>query len=136
MLTVKTKLKESGVEGMGLFADEDISKGTVTWRFDKDIDIVFDPEDVEKMPKEKQNLIKKYAFLSIYSGKYIYSIDDSRFINHSAKNFNVINRTKEMKGDELIEVASRDIKKGEEILVNYRDFDAHDKTSNEEYLNN
>ena len=33
MLLVKTRLAPSPIAGIGLFADEDIKKGTVTWRF-------------------------------------------------------------------------------------------------------
>jgi len=36
---------------------------------------------------------------------------------------------------ETLGVSNRDIEKGEELLVNYRDFDANDKNSNETYLN-
>ena len=35
---------------------------------------------------------------------------------------------------ELVGIANRNIEKGEEILVNYRDFDVRDKNSQEEYL--
>lgn len=135
MLKVKTILKESEVNGMGIFADQDIPKGTVTWRFDKDIDIAFEPEDVEKMPKDKKALIKKYAYLSIRSGKYIFSIDDSRFTNHSSSNYN-IDIIPQIGEPEDLGVANKDIKTGEELLVNYRDFDRNDSVSNEEYLNN
>ena len=134
MLTVKAIAKLSKIEGIGLFADEKIPKGTITWRFHPRFDIIFDPEEVKKMPKEHQGLIDRYAYLSDTTGKYVYSIDDSRFTNHSSVNNNI--DVVMMDGEpEIVGVANRDIEKGEEMLSNYRDFDAYDGNSQKEYLN-
>jgi len=135
MLVVKTSVKPSGVEGLGLFAAEDITKGTTIWKFDPRFDVYFSLEEVEKMPLLQQELIKHFGTMSKRSGKYIYSIDDSRFTNHSSKNDN--QEFFVLPGDiEFSGVAAKDIKAGEEILVNYQDFDAVDAISQEEYLNN
>lgn len=72
MLTIKASAKPSKINGIGLIADERIPKGTVTWRYNKNFDISFDPDDVEKMPKEHQDLIYKYSYLSMSTGLYIY----------------------------------------------------------------
>lgn len=133
MLTIKASAKPSKINGIGLFADEKIKKGTVTWKLNRRFDILFDPEEVEEMPKDQQELIDHYAYLSIKLGKYVYSIDDSRFTNHSAtqNNINTVNLPGE---PETCGVANRDIEIGEELLVNYRTFDAHDENSKDEYL--
>jgi len=134
VLTAKASVKPSKIQGIGLFADEKILQGTITWKFNPRFDILFDPEEVKKMPKEQQGLINKYAYLSITSGKYVYSIDDSRFINHSSVNNNI--DIADMPGEpETVAVANRDIEKGEEMLINYREFDVNDKNSQEDYLN-
>ena len=135
MLTVKTSARPSKIEGIGLFADERIQKGTVTWRFNPRFDILFDHAEVKQMPPEHRELIERYAYLSTTTGKYVYSIDDSRFTNHSSvkNNIDVVSALDE---PETLGVANCDIEKGEEILVNYRAFDAHDENSKEEYLNN
>lgn len=133
MLTVKASAKPSNIQGIGVFADEKIGKGTVVWKFDPRFDIYFDPEEVERMPAVQQKFLKKYAPLSTSSKKYIYSIDDSRFTNHSSvkNNTDIIDSSRE---PESIAIANRDIKTGEEILVNYLDFDINSKDSKEEYL--
>lgn len=82
-----------------------------------------------------QNFIKTYSYLSKESNNYIYSIDDSRFTNHSAKNAN-IDTIPFPESIETYGVANRDIKKGEEILVNYTTFDQADENSDEAYLKN
>jgi SET domain-containing protein len=132
MLTIKASAKPSKINGIGLIADERIPKGTVTWRFNKTFDLQFEPDDVVKMPKEHQDLIYKYAFLSMTTGKYIFCIDDSRFTNHSIhNNIDSIPFDGEL---ETLGVANRDVEIGEELLVNYRTFDVADKNSKENYL--
>lgn len=134
MLMVKASAKPSKIEGIGLFADEKITKRTVIWKFNPRFDILFDPEEVERMPAAQQELIGRYAYLSAKLGKYVYVIDDSRFTNHSSKNNN--QDVAMFPGDvETCGVANRDIEKGEEILVNYRDFDEQDKNGKDKYLN-
>jgi len=133
MLTVKASAKPSSINGIGLFADEKIPKGTVMWKYDPRFDISYSPEEVENFPAMQQDQIDRYAYLSKTSGKYIYSMDDSRFTNHSSQNPNedVVQFPNE---PETCGVANRDIEIGEEILVNYRLFDAKDETSEETYL--
>jgi len=133
MLTVKASARPSKIQGIGLFADEKILKGTITWRFNSRFDILFDPEEVKKMSQQHQELIDRYAYLSITTGKYVYSIDDSRFTNHSSVNDNI--DVMIVPGEpETVGVANRDIEEGEEMLVNYRDFDKQDENSTEAYL--
>lgn len=135
MLVVKASAKQSRINGIGLFADERIPKGTVIWKYDPRFDISFSVHDVEGMTPSQKKLIDRYTYLSARQNKYIYSIDDSRFTNHSSQNPN--EDVVQLPGDiETSGIANRDIEIGEEILVNYRLFDAYDATSNETYLNN
>lgn len=134
MLVVKTKIGQSGIEGIGLFADQFIPKGIITWKFDPKFDIYFDPKEVEKMSESQKDLIIHFAYLSKKSGKYVYSIDNTRFTNHST-NPNIAEDEKLSEGDdEICTVATRDIQIGEEMTIDYRAIDAADETSNEEYL--
>ena len=135
MLTVKTSVRKSNIEGLGLFAEEKILKGTTVWKYDKRFDIYFDPSELDKMKPLQRELINRYAYLSTESGKYVYCIDDSRFMNHSSlkNNLDVIPFPSE---SETRGVANRDIEIGEEILINYRTFDTVDSDSNDPYLSN
>ena len=89
MLRVKAPAMPSKIEGIGLFAEEKILKGTITWKFDPMFDILFEPEEVKKMPKDIQNLMNHYAYFSTKLGKYVFPLDDSRFTNHSSTRNNV-----------------------------------------------
>ena len=135
MLIIRASLRPSQIQGIGLFAEEKILKDSITWRFNPRFDILFDPEEIVKMSLLQRNLIKHFAYLSKLTGKYVYSIDDSRFTNHSSKqnNIDVILLPDEL---EMCGIANRNIEVGEEIISNYRTFDANDENGDEEYLNN
>jgi uncharacterized protein len=133
MLTIKASVKQSKVEGIGLFADEKIPKGTITWKFNPRFDLVFSEAEVEKMSQQQKDFLDKYAFMSIRQGKWVLPSDDSRFTNHSINN-NI--DTVDLPGEiETAGMANRDIEVGDEILVNYRTFDSFDEKSDEDYLN-
>lgn len=133
MLLVKTKIKKSNIEGLGLFADQFIPQGTVTWRFDPQFDIYFEPADVEKMSELQKDLVIHFAYLSKKSGKYVYSLDNTRFTNHSSSPN--IDNTQVLEGDiEVCGISNRDIQIGEEMTIDYRLVDSVDAVSSEEYL--
>ncbi len=58
MLLVKTKLGLSKIHGIGLFADENIKKGTIIWKFTPDFDLKFTKAQIEKFPKQLQGYLK------------------------------------------------------------------------------
>jgi uncharacterized protein len=132
MLTVKASVKTSGIQGLGVFAEEGIPKGTVVWKFNPKWDLLFSEEEVNSMSEAQKEFIDTYAYLSPLYNKYVLCADDARFMNHSSINDNI--STKEFEGDET-GVANRDIEVGEELLINYRTFDVHDAQSDEAYLN-
>jgi SET domain-containing protein len=116
MLLVKTKIGQSAIHGMGLFAAEPIPKGTVIWRFDHRIDHLLNRESVESLPEVAREHVLRYCGL-LENGKYLQTGDHDRFINHSAEP-NTISRP-------FLEdlTAARDIAEGEEITEDYRVFD-------------
>ncbi len=123
MLMVKTKLGPSKTQGLGLFADEDILKGTI---FLKDcpyrggyLDLIEWSEEEwkmleQKLSKESFRQIKRYSY-KYKDMTYNLELDNARFINHS-ENPNIAE-------DEFgNDIAVKGIKKGEEILINYKTF--------------
>jgi SET domain-containing protein len=115
MLTVKTYLDKSPIHGIGLFADEDISKGTVIWKYHGltvhklAIDIIHGGWN---HPQSFIDHIKTYAWIE--NGFYYWCLDNGRFMNHSDNS-----NTYETK---IETIALVDIKKGEEITCNYNTF--------------
>lgn len=117
MLRIKTKVNQSEIHGIGLFADQFIPKGTTTWQRDPSIDIEFNIDDLPQIPEQ---LIEKFLWHCYFDydiKKYILCADDQRFINHSSKNFNI-------QSSPDCDTSIRDIHPGEELLCNYKDYES------------
>ncbi len=117
MLLVKTYLGESPIAGKGLFASEDIKKGTVVWRFHDKLDLALSVEEYNNLPAVQKEYMDIYSYLS--DDGYILCGDHSKFMNHDDEP-NTIE-------DGLDCIASRDIAKDEEITCNYFHFDRNVK---------
>lgn len=118
MLLVRTKLGPSEIEGIGCFADEFIPEGAAIWRFQEGFDLNIPRDEVEKLSPSGKYQFLKYSYLT-EAEIYVLCFDDARFFNHS-ENPNVIAR---YDGARWVDVATRDIKKGEELVCDYRKFD-------------
>jgi uncharacterized protein len=119
MLLVKTYIGQSSINGMGLFADQFIPKGTVIWRFNPDLDRIYPKSMVKDMEDSfLKSFLKRYCYLDEDKKKpyYVLCVDDARFMNHS-DNPNTSNGD----GDQTIN--NRDIQPSEEITCNYYEID-------------
>lgn len=108
-MLVKTYVNQSSIEGLGLFAGDDIPAGTLIWAYHENFDQVLDDARIDAMPAWQSEFFKKYCFSN--NDLYYYCIDDARFMNHSSKP-NVIDKPEGT-------VAARRIKAGEEICCDY-----------------
>lgn len=122
MLLVKTKLAPSAIEGLGLFAEEDIPRGTVTWRFMPGFDQTYTAEQIEGLPEIARREMLRYTYFHKRTRKYVACLDNARFMNHHENP----NTESAYAGhdDEGFDVATRDIAKGEEMTCDYATFDA------------
>lgn len=125
MLKVKTKLKQSEVHGLGLFADQEIPSGTVVWEFEPNLDISITKNEYDSLSKIQKDFFDHYGYWSEELDLYICAADNWRFTNHSDKpNTGTINNSL---GKEGQDIAIKDIKKGEELLFDYRSFNEEPK---------
>ena len=115
MLMVKTKLDRSQIDGIGLFADQFIRKGTLVWKYDPLFDRSFTDCDIKNLSEAAYEQVAKYSYRDKRSGLYILCGDDARFFNHPI-NPNCLDM-------DDITIASRDISKGEEMTCDYMRFD-------------
>jgi SET domain-containing protein len=121
MLTVKTRIGPSAIEGIGLFAAEDIKTGTVTWRFVSGFDQLFSADEIAALPEPARTDMINHTYVDAATGHYVLCLDNARFMNH-ADNPN----TRGIHADGAIEgydIAVRDIACGEELTCDYRQFD-------------
>ncbi len=123
MLLVKTKIGPSKINGIGLFADQFIPKGTRVWKFQPGFDLKIDKSDLAKLSEPAKAIFLKYAYLNPATKKYILCFDDARFFNHS-ENANCLDFGSTDDEEEGDDIAARDIQKGEELTCNYKKFDA------------
>jgi hypothetical protein len=123
MLHVKTKVMPSTIPeaGMGLFADEDIPKGTIVWSCVENVDSSVLDSDVEKMSKEERDKFILHAYKSTKTGYWIACYDGGQYVNHSE--YPNLGQYDFDTDSEYADVALRDILKGEELLDNYYEYD-------------
>lgn len=121
MLLVRTRVKESEVHGLGLFADEFIPEGTEIWRFTPGFDLKFTRDDILAFPEALQIYLCKYAWHSKKTGLYCLSSDNGKHFNHS----NDPNARSEYRDaeEEVVTVAVKEINSGEEIFDDYSSFE-------------
>lgn len=120
MLLVKTKIGPSKIHGLGVFADEFIPKGTITWKFVPGFDLKFSDEELKNFPEVTQKTIRWYRYVSLNSGCSILCSDDARFCNCS-EDPNTEGIDLDGTDGEGADIAIRDIHIGEEITYNCKD---------------
>jgi hypothetical protein len=123
MLMVKTRLGPSNIAGIGLFAAQNITKGTVTWRFMDKFDRLLTAGEIDGLPEPARSNILDHTYLDVGSGLFVLCADNARFMNHADKpNTAGVHEPGAIEG---YDVATRDIRAGEEMTCDYRTFDAH-----------
>lgn len=129
MLLVETYLDKSSIHGIGLFAAQDIPKGTLIWLFNQLLDKKYTKDELKCIKGPVCEQIFKYIYLDIISGIYVLCGDDARFFNHSDEPncLDLYFSDREDGGT----FAARNIKIGEELTCDYRTFDVYARRNNE-----
>lgn len=128
MILVKSKARESNIHGLGIFADEFISQGTVIWRFTPGFDRKFTREEILNFPDLLQIYIYTYAWKSDKSKLYCFSSDNGKYFNHS-ETPNALSEYRDNE-EEVITIALQDIQIGQEITDNYSSFEKQNGEDN------
>lgn len=114
MFKVRVYIKESPNKGHGVFSKDFIPKGTIVWEFVEGFDIKVHKSQLDRLDEVQKEAVLKYFWRE---GDHLYSsCDCSMFQNHSDDPNSVSFGDSQM-------AASRDIQPGEEITVDYSDFD-------------
>ncbi len=114
MFLINTFIKKSSIAGIGVFAGENVKKGDIINTFVEGFDRRYTEEDLRALPPKASEYLRHYS----YGGRdgYIYFPgDNDRFVNHSATP-----NTETLANGDV--VALRDIRKGDEITCDYKDF--------------
>ena len=105
--------------GLGLFALEFIPNQSIVWEYKEGFDIRFDPIKLNELNEAQKKYFQVYGWIEQMTSddkEYYYcNADNTSFINHS-KDSNITSRSH-------YTIASRDIQVGEEIFIDYSEFD-------------
>lgn len=114
MLIIPYRIRKSSIHGLGVFAAEDIPKGTIVWKYQEPMD--------ERVYNTKNRNQFSLTYGYITSGTNYVEIpgDGAIFINHSKLN----NITVDPQNNDNM-ISNRIINEGEEILENYNEFDLY-----------
>lgn len=117
MMLVSTYVGPSGIEGVGIFAEEAIKAGTLIWELDEGFDMIVPRDKLDSVPEHLVTFFERYAYpLHTAPDKLVLEFDHGRFMNHQ-----------EQPNTDFLEVvkgyALRDIAAGEELTCNYSEFD-------------
>ena len=111
MLTIKTYIANSPINGMGCFAGENIKKRSVIWVLEKQFDVVLTDDVLATLSQQARDYIKHFAYLNKNEGGYVLCSDNAKYFNHSV--------TPNCIGIGNFTVAIKDIQEGEEITEDY-----------------
>ena len=116
MLLVRTRLGQSRATGrIGLIADENIRKDTLICVFDPKYDMLILPDSMAKFSDLATEFVRKYGYRHLELDKYVLSVDNARFFNHSG----YPNTYRKKDGD----YALRNILRGDELTRDFHTFD-------------
>ncbi len=119
MLVIATELRPSSIHGLGVFARQPVAAGEIISRFRPPWDVQFTTELVSTLSPTEQAYLRHFAYRSPFSGLYILTGDNDRFMNHGADPNVGMNPD-----GSLTCIALRAIAAGEELLCDYQTFDA------------
>lgn len=136
MYLCKVAIKQSGIEGKGVFSEENIGKNDIVWKFDPNHDRTLPTDEYEILDDATKAGIRKVGYVSSTTGKWVYPPegDPARFTNHSETANNLTAKFDREVSDEPFFIANRDIAKDEELTVNYTEFDASIKQGRPEWM--
>lgn len=117
-MLVPTYVAPSAIEGVGVFAAEDISVGSLIWHLDPEFDRLIPRIALADVPGHFREFVERYTYPHPDDATLsVLEVDNGRFMNHDTiapnTDFSVPTRG----------VALRDIAKGEELTCNYAEFD-------------
>lgn len=84
MLLIPVYVAPSAIEGVGIFAAEDVAAEALIWRLDPDFDRLLSREQLATLSPLHQEFAERYGYPYPHDpSKLIIELDNGRFMNHS-----------------------------------------------------
>ncbi len=117
MMLIPTYVAPSQIEGVGIFAAEDVPAGALIWRLDPDFDRLLTSATIATLSPVHRAFIERYAYPYPHDpDRLIVELDNGRFMNHSDAPNTIFSDPDA--GYALVDIAA-----GEELTCNYAEFD-------------
>jgi SET domain-containing protein len=121
MMLVPTRLGQSPIHGLGVFAAEPIPAGARVWEFTPGWDVEHDAAAVARLPPHVRAFLDHFGYVDPrLDGHLVLCFDNARFMNHSNAPNVGPNYELEAHGPDF---ALADIAAGDELTVDYGLFD-------------
>lgn len=120
MIHIKYKLDRSDHHGIGLFADQDIRKGTLIYTASPMLDTNITQEQFDALDEKEKKEVRWWGFFDEPTQKWHVDFDVSHFINHSHEG----TVTQDPEHSDAYLVATKDMTTGEELTQNYLEFES------------
>lgn len=117
MLLVPTYVAPSPIEGVGVFAAEDIPVGAPIWELNLELDRLLEPEQLAKLPPVLRAFAERYGYPYPHDPtRLVLEMDNGRFMNHAVQpNTSFV--------DPDVGYTIQVIRAGSELTCNYGEFD-------------
>lgn len=135
MYIIPVEIKQSSIDGKGVFAKNTIQKDAIVWQYTEGHDKRMSAQAFDEQDSATKEALERTAYLSPTSGVWVIPPEDDPacYTNHSShpNTTVVIDHTI---SDEPLFIANRDIQAGEEITNNYLEFDENTKPESSSWL--
>lgn len=117
MLLVPTYVAPSPIEGVGVFAAEDIPVGAPIWELNLELDRLLEPEQLATLPPVLRAFAERYGYPYPHDPtRLVLEMDNGRFMNHAVHpNTSFV--------DPDVGYTVQVIRAGSELTCNYGEFD-------------
>ncbi|HSX27953.1 MAG TPA: SET domain-containing protein [Candidatus Saccharimonadales bacterium] len=125
MYRVQVEIRNSNIDGKGVFALESIPKGTIVWQYTEGHDKKISREEFDILNESTKTAVQRVAYLSPTTKMWVLppGDDPACYTNHDPTDFNTSVSFEPEISEEPLFRANRDIAAGDEITNNYTDFD-------------
>ncbi len=136
MYLVPVEVKESSIDGKGVFAKDPITQNTIVWQYTEGHDSKMTKEDFSQLEESAKVSLVRVAYLSPTTSMYVMPPegDPARYTNHNPSSNNISVVIDKAISDEPFFVANRNIKAGEEITNDYLEFDDNSREDRFKWL--
>ncbi|MFD0988451.1 SET domain-containing protein [Methyloligella solikamskensis] len=84
MMLIRTYIAPSTIQGIGVFSQDFVPKGTLIWGLHEKLDVQMSASDIEALPPHMQEFVRTYSYPHLERDGYvIVDSDNGRFMNHS-----------------------------------------------------